>query len=287
MTDGKPDVALSNLSHEDRRFPPSPQFAADAVAKVDLYDQAAKDRLAFWDEQARGLDWDTEWNQTLDWNPPFAKWFVGGRLNVAVNCVDRHVTAGNGDRVAFHWQGDPAGDKRTITYSDLQKLVCQTANALTELGVRAGDPVAVYMPMIPETVATLLACARIGAPHTVVFAGFSSEALAGRINDADARVVVTADGQYRRGEPAALKPNVDEAVAKCPDVRNVLVVRRTGAEVAWTDKDVWWHDVVERQPDTHEAQAFDSEHPLFILYTSGTTAKPKGILHTTGGYLTQ
>ena len=288
MTDGRPDATLSNLSHEERRFPPSPEFAADAVAKADLYDSAAKDRLAFWDEQARQLDWDTEWDQTLDWKPPFAKWFVGGRLNVAVNCVDRHVSAGNGDRVAFHWQGDPADDKRTITYADLQKLVCQTANALTELGVKAGDPVAVYMPMIPETVATLLACARIGAPHTVVFAGFSSEALASRILDVGARVVVTSDGQYRRGEAAALKPNVDEAVAKCPEVRSVLVVRRTGGDVAWTDeRDVWWHDLVERQSEEHEAQAFDSEHPLFILYTSGTTAKPKGILHTTGGYLTQ
>jgi acetyl-CoA synthetase len=280
--------ALSNLSHEDRRFPPSEQFAADAVGTADLYEHAAKDRLAFWDEQARHLDWDTEWTQTLDWNPPFAKWFVGGKLNVAVNCVDRHVAAGNGDRVAIHWQGDPADDKRTITYADLQKLVCQAANALTELGVKAGEPVAVYMPMIPETVVTLLACARIGAPHTVVFAGFSADALASRIQDADARVVVTADGQYRRGEPAVLKTNVDDAVAKCPDVRNVLVVRRTGGDVTWNDeKDVWWHDVVDRQSGEHEAQAFDSEHPLFILYTSGTTAKPKGILHTTGGYLTQ
>jgi acetyl-CoA synthetase len=280
--------ALSNLSHEERRFPPSAQFAADAVAKADLYDHAAKDRLAFWDEQAHKLDWDTEWGQTLDWNAPFAKWFVGGKLNVAVNCVDRHVDAGNGDRVALHWQGDPADDKRTITYRDLQKLVNQTANALTELGVKAGDPVAVYLPMIPETVATLLACARIGAPHTVVFAGFSADALASRIQDADARVVVTADGQYRRGSASALKPNVDEAVAKCPDVRNVLVVRRTGGDVTWKDgQDLWWHEVVERQSEEHEAQAFDSEHPLFILYTSGTTAKPKGILHTTGGYLTQ
>jgi acetyl-CoA synthetase len=280
--------ALSNLSHEERRFPPSPEFAADAVAKPDLYDQAAKDRLAFWDEQARRLDWDTEWDQTLEWSPPFAKWFVGGKLNVAVNCVDRHVAAGNGDRVAFHWQGDPVDDKRTITYADLHKLVCQAANALTELGVKAGDPVAVYMPMIPETIVTLLACARIGAPHTVVFAGFSAEALSSRILDADARVVVTADGQYRRGAAAPLKTNVDEAVAKCPDVRNVLVVRRTGGDVTWNDEqDVWWHDLVDRQSEEHEAQAFDSEHPLFILYTSGTTAKPKGILHTTGGYLTQ
>jgi acetyl-CoA synthetase len=280
--------ALSNLSHEERRFPPSPEFAADAVAKADLYDEAAKDRLAFWDQQAQHLDWETEWDQTLEWKPPFAKWFVGGRLNVAVNCVDRHVAAGHGDRVAFHWQGDPADDKRTITYADLQKLVCQAANALTELGVKAGEPVAVYMPMIPETIVTLLACARIGAPHTVVFAGFSAEALSSRILDADARVVVTADGQYRRGSPTPLKPNVDEAVAKCPDVRNVIVVRRTSGEVTWNDEqDVWWHDVVDRQPEEHEAQAFDSEHPLFILYTSGTTAKPKGILHTTGGYLTQ
>jgi acetyl-CoA synthetase len=280
--------ALSNLSHEERRFPPSPEFAADAVAKADLYDEAAKDRLAFWDQQAQHLDWEKDWDQTLEWKPPFAKWFVGGRLNVAVNCVDRHVAAGHGDRVAFHWQGDPADDKRTITYADLQKLVCQAANALTELGVKAGDPVAVYMPMIPETIVTLLACARIGAPHTVVFAGFSAEALSSRILDADARVVVTADGQYRRGSATPLKPNVDDAVAKCPDVRNVLVVRRTGGDVTWNDEqDVWWHDVVDRQPEKHEAQAFDSEHPLFILYTSGTTAKPKGILHTTGGYLTQ
>jgi len=280
--------ALSNLSHEERRFPPSPEFAADAVAKADLYDEAAKDRLAFWDQQAQHLDWEKDWDQTLEWKPPFAKWFVGGRLNVAVNCVDRHVAAGHGDRVAFHWQGDPADDKRTITYADLQKLVCQAANALTELGVKAGDPVAIYMPMIPETIVTLLACARIGAPHTVVFAGFSAEALSSRILDADARVVVTADGQYRRGSATPLKPNVDDAVAKCPDVRTVLVVRRTGGDVTWNDKqDVWWHDAVDRQPEKHEAQAFDSEHPLFILYTSGTTAKPKGILHTTGGYLTQ
>jgi acetyl-CoA synthetase len=280
--------ALSNLSHEDRRFPPSEDFAANAVATADLYEDAANDRLAFWEEQARRLDWETPWDQTLDWQVPFAKWFVGGRLNVAVNCVDRHVEAGNGDRVAFHWQGDPEGDRRTITYAELQTMVARAANGLTELGVTAGDPVAVYMPMVPETVVTLLACARLGAPHTVVFAGFSADALASRIQDADARVVVTADGQFRRGEPAALKPNVDEAVAKCPDVRHVLVVRRTGADVGWDDdRDVWWHDVVDRQDDTHDAEAFDSEHPLFILYTSGTTAKPKGILHTTGGYLTQ
>jgi acetyl-CoA synthetase len=280
--------SLSNLSHEDRTFPPPDEFAAQANATSDLYDDAGKDRLAFWEEQARALTWEREWDTALEWDSPFAKWFVGGRLNVAVNCVDRHVEAGNGDRVAYHWQGDPEGDARTITYAELKDLVCQAANALTGLGVRAGDPVAVYMPMIPETIVTLLACARIGAPHTVVFGGFSSDALAGRIRDADARVVVTADGQYRRGEPAPLKPNVDDAVAHCPDVRTVLVVRRTGEDVAWDDqRDVWWHDAVEGKSTEHEAEAFDAEHPLFILYTSGTTAKPKGILHTTGGYLTQ
>ena len=287
-TDAPSSEALSNLLHETRTFPPSEEFAAAANAKADLYERADTDRLAFWEQEARRLEWAQDWTQTLDWQPPFAKWFVGGKLNVAVNCVDRHVAAGNGGRVAYHWQGDPAGDKRTITYADLQRMVCQTANALTELGVGKGDPVAVYMPMIPETVVTLLACARIGAPHTVVFAGFSSEALASRIKDADARLVVTADGQFRRGATAALKPNVDEAVAQCPDVRNVLVVRRTGEDVEWTDgRDLWWHDVVDRQPEEHEAEAFDAEHPLYILYTSGTTAKPKGLFHSSGGYLTQ
>jgi acetyl-CoA synthetase len=279
--------ALSNLLQEDRRFPPPDDFAAQANAAAELYDRAAADRLAFWEEQARQLQWDAPWQAALRWEPPFAKWFVGGRLNVSVNCVDRHVMAGYGDQVAIHWEGEP-GDTRTLTYADLQREVCKTANALIELGVRKGDRVAIYMPMIPETAIAMLACARLGAPHSVVFGGFSADALKGRIQDADARIVITADGGYRRGNPSALKPAVDEALLDCPDVRNVLVVRRTGQDVSWSDgRDVWWHEFVERQSDQHDAEAHDSEHPLYILYTSGTTAKPKGILHTTGGYLTQ
>jgi acetyl-CoA synthetase len=281
--------ALSNLLHEERRFPPADEFAARANADAGLYDEAAADRLAFWARQARELvTWETEWDQVLDWtNPPFAKWFTGAKLNVAYNCVDRHVEAGHGDQVAIHWEGEP-GDTRTLTYADLYRSVCKTANALTGLGVRKGDRVAIYMPMIPETAIAMLACARLGAPHSVVFGGFSADALKGRIQDADARVVVTADGGYRRGSASALKPAVDTALRECPDVRSVLVVRRTGQPIDWTDgRDVWWHDLVESQSEHHTPEAHDAEHPLYILYTSGTTAKPKGILHTTGGYLTQ
>ena len=278
---------LSNLLHEERRFPPSQEFAAAAVAGPELYEQAAADRLAFWETQARELTWASEWNQVLDWtDAPFAKWFVGGTLNVAYNCVDRHVEAGNGDRVALHFEGEP-GDTRTITYAELKSEVSKAANALLELGVEAGDRVAIYLPMIPEAVISMLACARIGAPHSVVFGGFSAEALRSRIEDADAKLVITCDGGYRRGNPSALKPAVDEAVSSSPSVHKVLVVRRTGQDVQWTDKDVWWHEVVDAASDQHEPQPFDSEHPLFILYTSGTTGKPKGILHTSGGYLTQ
>ncbi|MEI2620183.1 MAG: acetate--CoA ligase [Candidatus Nanopelagicales bacterium] len=281
------DEALENLLHENRVFPPDPQFAASANATAELYDQAEADRLGFWDTQARRLQWQTPWEQTLDWSDaPFAKWFVGGRLNVAVNCVDRHVTAGFGGKVAIHFEGEP-GDTRTVTYADLQEQVNKAANVLTDLGVRAGDRVAIYLPMIPEAAISMLACARIGAVHSVVFGGFSAEALRSRIDDAEAKLVITADGGYRRGSPAVLKPAVDEAVAQCPSVDNVLVVRRTGQEVAWTDKDLWWHETVDVASPDHSAEAFDSEHPLFILYTSGTTGKPKGILHTTGGYLTQ
>jgi acetyl-CoA synthetase len=282
------EPTLDALLHESRRFDPPAELANNANAQPKLYDEAARDRVAFWEKQADWLRWDTKWDTALEWEPPYAKWFVGGRLNAAVNAVDRHVDAGFGAKVAFHWIADGDTARRTITYQDLQREVAKTANALTELGVNAGDRVAIYMPMIPETIATILACARIGAPHNVVFCGFSSDALKGRILDADARVVVTTDGQMRRGAPTPVKPAVDDAVKDCPDVRHVLVVRRTGGDVDWTEgRDVWWHDAVDSQPDTHEATAFDAEHPLFMMYTSGTTAKPKGILHTTGGYLTQ
>ena len=281
-------AALANLLSENRSFPPDPAFADQANAKADMYAAADADRLGFWAEQARRLDWARDWDQVLDWsNAPFARWFVGGQLNVAYNCVDRHVEAGRGDRVALHFEGEP-GDSRTVTYAELQREVSKAANALTELGVRSGDRVAIYMPMIPEAVVAMLACARLGAPHSVVFAGFSAEALRSRIDDAQAKLVITADGQNRRGAAMPLKPAVDEAVAQTPCVEHVLVVRRTGEQTDMqAGRDVWWHDLVDHQSDVHVPEAFDSEHPLFILYTSGTTGKPKGILHTTGGYLTQ
>jgi acetyl-CoA synthetase len=279
---------LDNLLTESRTFPPSAEFVAQANAGADLYAAADADREAFWAAQAGQLTWEKPWDQVLDWtNPPFAKWFVGGRLNVAYNCVDRHVEAGNGDRVAIHWEGEP-GDGRTITYAELRREVCRTANALVSLGLEAGDRVAIYLPMLPEAIFAMLACARLGLTHSVVFGGFSAEALRSRIDDAKAKLVITADGQYRRGKPAQLKAAVDEAVAKTPSIEHVLVVKRTDTEVEWTDgRDVWWHDVVDSQSDEHTAEAFDAEHPLFILYTSGTTGRPKGILHTSGGYLTQ
>ncbi|WP_412515887.1 acetate--CoA ligase [Actinomadura madurae] len=278
---------LSNLLQETRRFSPPAELAAEANVKAEAYEQAAEDRLGFWAEQADRLTWTKRWDDVLDWsNPPFAKWFVGGELNVAYNCVDRHVEAGRGAKVAFHWEGEP-GDSRTLTYADMQTEVNKAANALLELGVRKGDRVAIYLPMIPELPISMLACARIGATHSVVFGGFSAEALRTRIDDAQAKVVITADGGFRRGKPSDLKGIVDEAVAQTPTIEHVLVVRRTGEAVAENDRDLWWHDVVERQSDQHTAEPMDSEHPLYILYTSGTTGKPKGILHTTGGYLTQ
>jgi acetyl-CoA synthetase len=280
--------ALDALLHESRRFPPSEDFAKAANAQPGLYAEADEDRLAFWENAAKALTWDEPWHTVLEWNAPFSKWFIGGKLNAAVNCLDRHVAAGRGDKVAYHWIADGDTDRRSITYAELTKMVCKAANALTELGIRAGDRVAIYMPMLPETVAAMLACARLGAAHTVVFCGFSAEALRGRILDCDCKAVITTDGQMRRGAATPVKAAVDEAIAACPNVANVLVVRRTGGEVDWTEgRDVWWHEVVDRQSDSHEAEAFDAENPLYIMYTSGTTAKPKGILHTTGGYLTQ
>ncbi len=284
---------LSNLMHEERRFDPPEHIAAHANLTAEAYERAAADREGFWAEQAGRLDWAEPWEQVLDWsNPPFARWFVGGRLNASYNCVDRHVEAGRGDKVALHFVGEPVGDTRDITYAQLQDLVSQAANALTDLGVETGDRVAIYMPMIPEAIVTMLACARIGAPHTVVFGGFSSDALASRLTDCQAKVVVTSDGGYRRGQASSLKPAVDEARAKTAEndghvVERVLVVRRTGQDVDWDDRvDVWWHDAVDTASSDHTPEAFDSEHPLYVMYTSGTTGKPKGILHTTGGYLT-
>jgi acetyl-CoA synthetase len=280
--------ALDNLLTESRTFPPSDEFAAAANAGPDLYRDADADPDGFWAKQAERLHWDTKWDQVLDWSDaPFAKWFVGGRLNVAYNCVDRHVESGHGDQVAIHWEGEP-GDSRTITYNDLLAEVSRTANALLELGLNTGDRVAIYMPMVPEAIFSMLACARLGLTHSVVFGGFSAEALRSRIEDAQARLVITTDGQYRRGNPAALKPAVDEAVAQTPTIEHVLVVKRTNTDVEWTEgRDIWWHDLVGKQSDQHTPEAFDAEHPLYILYTSGTTGKPKGILHTSGGYLTQ
>ncbi|MFC6153897.1 acetate--CoA ligase [Nocardioides yefusunii] len=283
---------LANLAHEQRRFAPPAAFAESANVTEEAYARADADRLAFWEAAAERLDWGQKWDQVLDWsNPPFAKWFTGATINASVNCVDRHVEAGRGDKVALHWVGEPEGDARDITYAQLLDEVSRAANALTELGVRKGDRVAIYMPMIPETVITMLACARLGAPHTVVFGGFSSDALASRIIDCGAKVVVTSDGGYRRGAASALKPAVDEAVAKVDAadgdlaVEHVLVVRRTGQDVAWTERDVWWHDAVDTASAQHTPELHDSEHPLYVMYTSGTTGKPKGILHTTGGYL--
>jgi acetyl-CoA synthetase len=281
------EESLSNLSHETRTFAPSTEFAAQANAKANLYDEAETDRLGFWEHQAKNLHWDLPWSEVLDWKPPYAKWFVGGKLNASFNALDRHVNEGRGSRVAFHFEGEP-GDTRTITYSDLLIEVKKTANALIELGIKAGDRVAIYLPMIPEAAIAMLACARIGAPHSVVFGGFSADALISRINDADAKLVITSDGGFRKGAAFALKPTVDEALTRENKVEKVLVVKRTGQETAWnSSKDIWWHEIVDRQSAEHVAQAFDAEHPLFILYTSGTTAKPKGIFHTTGGYLTQ
>lgn len=280
--------SLANLLREERRFAPPADLAANANVTAEAYEQAKADRLGFWAEQARRLTWATEPNETLDWsNPPFAKWFADGKLNVAYNCVDRHVEAGHGDRVAIHFEGEP-GDSKAITYTELKDEVSRAANALTEIGIEKGDRVAIYLPMIPEAVVSMLACARIGAAHSVVFGGFSADAIATRIEDASAKLVITADGGYRRGKPSALKPAVDEAVARVDGVDKVLVVRRTGQEVDWTEgRDIWWHEITQKQSAEHTPEAFDAEQPLFILYTSGTTGKPKGILHTSGGYLTQ
>ena len=284
---------IDHLLTENRRFSPSPDFAANAIATAELYAEADADREGFWAAQAKALHWHTPFTQVLDWtNPPFAQWFADGELNVAYNCLDRHVEAGNGDRVALLWEGEP-GDERRVTYAELTDEVKRVANVLAGLGVVAGDRVAIYLPMIPEAIAAMLAVARLGAIHSVIFGGFSADSLRTRIDDAGAKIVITADGGYRKGRVSPLKPAVDQALADRgagpqASVEHVLVVRRTENEVGWTEgRDIWWHDAVPAAPAEHEAQPFPAENPLFILYTSGTTGKPKGILHTSGGYLTQ
>ena len=273
---------------ENRTFAPSAAFAAQANAQPDIYDIADADPVAWWRTQADRLTWDTVPTQTLEWNMPDARWFADGTLNASVNCVDRHVAAGRGDKVAFHWVADAPGETRTITYRELSRMVNQTANALIELGVTAGDRVAVYMPMVPEAIVAMLAIVRLGAAHSVIFGGFSADAVSSRILDSNCTFVVTADGAFRRGSQSPLKPAVDEALESCPAVKAVLVLRRTGGEVSWREgRDHWWHEIVDRQSDQHTPASFPAEQTLFIMYTSGTTAKPKGIFHTTGGYLTQ
>lgn len=279
---------IDDLLLENRKFPPSAAFKKNSLAVgTHLYDQAAADDEGFWAQQAADLiDWDQDWHTICEWNVPYAKWFVGGKLNVSYNCLDRHVLAGNGDKVAIHWEGEP-GDTRTVTYSELLTEVEKFSNVLKSLGVVNGDRVNIYLPMIPEAAVAMLSCARIGAAHSVVFGGFSSQALADRINDAEAKVLITADGGYRRGEVFELKPAADEAIASTPTIEHVVVVKRGGNTVNMVaGRDHWYHDLMATASDNCPAEPMDSEQLLFLLYTSGTTGKPKGIMHTTGGYLT-
>ena len=287
-TAGQNNDTIDALMAENRRFPPSAEFKANSlVTGTFLYDEAAQDDEGFWARQAADLlDWAQPWHTTLDWQIPNARWFDGGTLNVAHNCLDRHVLAGRGDKVAIHWEGEP-GDTRTITYQELLDEVCRLANVLTSLGVGKGDRVNIYLPMIPEAAVAMLACARIGAPHSVVFGGFSAQALADRINDAEAKVLITADGGYRRGAVFPLKAAADEACQTTPSIEHVVVVRRGGNDVEMVEgRDVWYHELMAEASADCPAEPMEAEHLLYLLYTSGTTGKPKGIMHTTGGYLT-
>jgi acetyl-CoA synthetase len=286
MADVQKNIAA--LLSEDRVFEPPPAFTERAVVRDrSVYERAEADFEGFWAEQAEGLTWFKRWDTVMDWTPPWVQWFVGGSLNAAYNCLDRHVEAGGGDKVAYYWEGEP-GEQRAITYAELHEEVCRLANGLLSLGVRKGDRVAIYLGMIPELPVAMLACARIGAPHSVVFGGFSSDALRDRINDAGARVLITQDGGYRRGSEVPLKANADAALAECPAIEHVVTVRRTGTEHPFTrGRDLWYHELIQSQPAEHEPEHMDAEDPLYLLYTSGTTGKPKGIVHTTGGYLAQ
>src|SRR6266496_618768 len=279
---------IETLLDEQRSFPPPEGFRKQAnVSDPKVYEQAKRDREGYWADWARQLEWIKPWNKVLEWKPPHAKWFLGGKLNASANCLDRHVTAGRGNKVALIWEGEP-GEVRRITYRELLSDVCRFANVLKSLDVKRGDRVAIYLPMVPEVAVAMLASARIGAPHTVVFGGFSADSLKDRINDNQAKVLITADGGYRRGSLVPLKVNADEAVKDTPSIKHVVVLKRTGKDVEMTrGRDQWWHDFTKSASDTCPPEAMDAEDPLYILYTSGTTGKPKGILHTTGGYLTQ
>jgi acetyl-CoA synthetase len=278
--------AIETMQVEERRFPPSPEFAAQANAKPDIYD---RDFDSFWTEEAKRVIWFEPFQGLYEWKPPFAKFFMGGKLNVAYNCVDRHVEAGLGGKVAYHWEGEPTGETRTITFADLQREVVRTANGLRKLGVGKGTPVGIYMGMVPELPIAMLACARLGAPFTVVFGGFSGAALSDRFNDMSCELVITQDGGWRRGNEIALKANVDEALRSAPTVKTCVVYKRLGGDVAMAEgRDLWWDDITAGVPDDAAScpcEPMDAEDLLYLLYTSGTTAKPKGIMHTTGGYL--